>query len=73
MTYLPMAGGPIAAVTCRACGRRVRMNPGVLPTGCQARLRCMGCGQRGADIQYLWQGAGAPDNVVAFRRKISNL
>ena len=69
MAYLPMKGDPIAEVTCRACNRRVRMDPNLLPVGCQGKLRCSACGQRGASIRYVWEGGPKPENVVGFRAK----
>jgi DNA-directed RNA polymerase subunit RPC12/RpoP len=62
-------GYEITFITCRACGRKVeRAEIGNELVGCHERMRCTGCGHRGADLHRVWHVGKRPANVVPMKK-----
>ncbi len=54
-------GYEVMYVKCRHCGREVRVpDSGNDLVGMQERLRCIGCGERGADLLRVWHVGKRP-------------
>lgn len=76
--YAPdmVSGRTVAHITCEHCGRCVKLEErrfAALPVGVRLRqrLRCTGCGHRGAQISLVWQEGAPPANVVRLTPRVS--